>query len=73
MSKKILASVGIVLVFLLAATLARSTADKTDKADTENVGNTDKKKYDDLYAQVELFSYALTTVQSEYVEEKKPA
>jgi carboxyl-terminal processing protease len=26
----------------------------------------------DLYAQVELFSYALTTVQSEYVEEKKP-
>ena len=27
---------------------------------------------DDLYSQVELFSYALTTIQSEYVEEKKP-
>jgi carboxyl-terminal processing protease len=27
---------------------------------------------DDLYSQVELFSYALTTIQSEYVDEKKP-
>lgn len=26
----------------------------------------------DLYSQVELFSYALTTIQSEYVDEKKP-
>lgn len=26
----------------------------------------------DLYAQVELFSYALTTIQSEYVDEKSP-
>jgi carboxyl-terminal processing protease len=26
----------------------------------------------DMYSQVELFSYVLTTVQSEYVEEKKP-
>jgi len=29
-------------------------------------------KSKDLYSQVELFSYALTTVQSEYVDEKKP-
>ena len=29
-----------------------------------------KKK--DLYSQVELFSYALTTIQSEYVDEKSP-
>ena len=28
-------------------------------------------KADDLYSQVELFSYALTTIQSEYVEKKK--
>jgi carboxyl-terminal processing protease len=27
---------------------------------------------EDLYAQVELFSYALTTIMGEYVEEKKP-
>ena len=26
----------------------------------------------DLYSQVELFSYALTTIQSEYVDEKSP-
>ena len=32
----------------------------------------DDKQLADLYAQVELFSYALTTIQSEYVEEKSP-
>ncbi|MBF0593912.1 MAG: S41 family peptidase [Candidatus Omnitrophica bacterium] len=41
-------------------------------------GNTEEVKKDedagpqDLYSQVELFSYVLTTVQSEYVVEKKP-
>lgn len=30
-----------------------------------------KKEIDDLYAQVELFSYALTTIQSEYVDKKQ--
>ena len=29
----------------------------------------DKK---DLYSQVEIFSYALTTIQSDYVDEKSP-
>ncbi len=33
------------------------------------VTNQNKK---DLYSQVELFSYALTTIQSEYVDEKSP-
>ena len=32
-------------------------------------GATNKK---DLYSQIELFSYALTTIQSEYVDEKSP-
>lgn len=32
----------------------------------------DKKIIDDIYAQIELFSYALTMIQSEYVEEKTP-
>lgn len=32
----------------------------------------EKKKGFDLYSQVELFSYVLTTVRSEYVEEKTP-
>ena len=31
----------------------------------------DRQTKDDLYSQVELFSYALTTVQSEYAEEPK--
>src|SRR3989338_8966342 len=30
-----------------------------------------KEEVDDLYAQVELFSYALTTIQSEYVDKKQ--
>ena len=30
------------------------------------------KKVEDLYSQIEIFSYALTTIQSEYVDEKKP-
>ncbi len=32
----------------------------------------DQKTKDDLYSQIELFSYALTTIQSEYVDEKTP-
>src|SRR3989338_4315862 len=32
----------------------------------------DQKVKDDLYGQIELFSYALTTIQSEYVDEKTP-
>ena len=32
----------------------------------------EKKKASDLYSQVELFSYVLTTVRSEYVEERDP-
>src|SRR3989344_2607005 len=30
------------------------------------------KGKDDLYSQIELFSYALTTIQSEYVDEQAP-
>ncbi|MEW5894393.1 MAG: S41 family peptidase [Candidatus Omnitrophota bacterium] len=32
----------------------------------------DKSVVDDIYAQIELFSYALTMIQSEYVENKTP-
>ena len=31
-----------------------------------------EEKKDDLYSKVELYSYALTTIQSEYVDEKTP-
>jgi len=36
------------------------------------ISQVDEKKVKDLYSQVELFSYALTTIQSEYVDEKTP-
>ncbi len=32
----------------------------------------DRKAKDDLYEQIELYSYALTTIQADYVEEKTP-
>jgi len=58
MSKKTLALMVGVIAFFSVTTLALSEAEK--------------KKEPDLYSQVELFSYALTTVQSEYVDEKEP-
>jgi len=36
------------------------------------ISQIDRKTKDDLYTQIELFSYALTTIQADYVEEKKP-
>ena len=36
------------------------------------ISQIDRKTKDDLYSQIELFSYALTTIQSEYVDEQKP-
>ncbi|HOW36284.1 MAG TPA: S41 family peptidase [Candidatus Omnitrophota bacterium] len=36
------------------------------------VANVTRAAKDDLYSQIELFSYALTTIQSEYTEEPKP-
>ncbi|MDP2938995.1 MAG: S41 family peptidase [Candidatus Omnitrophota bacterium] len=36
------------------------------------ISEIEAKAKDDLYKQVELFSYALTTIQSEYAEEPKP-
>jgi len=36
------------------------------------ISQAENPKANDLYSQVELFSYALTTIQSEYVDEKTP-
>jgi carboxyl-terminal processing protease len=52
-----------VLGFIIVALLGVSSAG------TSQVTAKNKK---DLYSQVELFSYALTTVQSEYVDDKSP-
>lgn len=36
------------------------------------ISQIERKTKDELYNQIELFSYALTTIQSEYVDEKQP-
>lgn len=58
MSKKSLGILSGILLILSIGSLAVSQIDNT--------------AMDDLYSKVELFSYALTTIQSEYVDEKTP-
>lgn len=58
MVKKTLTMVVALLISFSMVTLAMSQIDRKTK--------------DDLYSQIELFSYALTTIQSEYVDEQKP-
>ncbi|VAX35522.1 Carboxyl-terminal protease [hydrothermal vent metagenome] len=58
MRKKILVVCSTLVVFFSLTTLA--------------ISQISRKVKDDLYSQIELFSYALTTVQSDYVEEIPP-
>lgn len=58
MVKKFFVVVGIVLALFGLTTLA--------------ISQVDRKTKDDLYSQIEIFSYALTTIQSEYVDELPP-
>ncbi len=59
----------IIAIFLGAATVVvAQVAVKT----TEPKKAAQDSAKDDLYSKVELFSYALTTIQSEYVDEKTP-
>lgn len=58
MGKRLILTIGGVLVFLSVTTAA--------------ICQIDRKTKDDLYAQIELYSYALTTIQADYVEEKTP-
>ena len=61
MLKRILA----IFVLLTLCVFSLVGAEEEKKKET-------KDSKDDLYSKVELFSYALTTIQSEYVEEKTP-
>lgn len=66
MPKNFWAGILACVLFFSAATLAFSGKDKIDpKKDA-------KASKDDLYSKVELFTYALTTIQSDYVDEKTP-
>ncbi len=64
--------IGVVFLFLLSvSTIAISqVVNKAEKGVADKKEKKDGK--DDLYSKVELFSYALTTIQSEYVDEKTP-
>jgi len=53
-------------VFILFAILAAVSITKLA------VSQIDRQTKDDLYSQIELFSYALTTIQAEYAEEPAP-
>ena len=57
MRKKITAALTFIIIFLASACLAASL---------------DRKKRDDLYHQIELFSDTLAIVESDYVDEVKP-
>jgi len=65
MSKKVIYVI-LFICLLFAGGISRAATD-TDKAKEKS-----SSLANDLYSQVELFSYALTTIQSEYVEEKTP-
>ncbi len=58
MSKKIFCFLLVIFLILSLGTIA--------------ISQLDKSAIDDLYSQIELFSYGLTTIQSEYVDEKTP-
>lgn len=58
MGKKIFIGIATVLSVLSITTLA--------------ISQIDRKTKDDLYSQIEIFSYALTTIQADYVEETPP-
>jgi len=58
MRKKLLTFCIIVFVFFSLTTIA--------------ISQIDRKTKDDLYSQIELYSYTLTTLQADYVEELKP-
>ncbi|HSA31994.1 MAG TPA: PDZ domain-containing protein, partial [Candidatus Omnitrophota bacterium] len=58
MRKRLVTILAVGFVFLALTTIAFSQIAKTAAAD--------------IYSQIELFTYALTTIQTEYVDEKTP-
>ncbi len=62
----------IVLSFITAALCQPDSKTKEEKKDEPAAPKEEANGKEDLYSQIELFSYALTTIQSEYVDEQKP-
>ncbi|MEI7998659.1 MAG: S41 family peptidase [Candidatus Omnitrophota bacterium] len=69
--------IGFVLIVCFSSGLLMSNqkvrADEDKKQEAkEAIKESAKKTQEDLYSKVELYSYTLTTIQSEYVDEKTP-
>ena len=60
------------MVIILCAVATQVHPEITEEAPVSEAGKVRQEPGKDLYSQVELFSYALTTIQSEYVDEKQP-
>lgn len=58
MHKRLLITISTIFAFFSLTTLA--------------ISQIDRKTKDDLYSQIELYSYALTTIQADYVDEQDP-
>lgn len=61
-----------VAIFLGVARPVIAETAPTTKSDKKEEKKTPKEEKEDLYSKVELFSYAISTIQSEYVDEKTP-
>lgn len=75
MSKKRLIFLTLTFSLLITTVFVyqRVAADEGKKQEVTQTKKTDSKdSKNDLFSKVELFSYALTTIQSEYVDEKSP-
>ncbi len=72
MRKKWVWFLAILLAIASIASMAISEEQKEAKKEEQKKEEPKLSAKDDLYSQVELFSYALTTIQSEYIDEQKP-
>ncbi len=69
MSKK---NLGAALFFIALLSVSSVAISQVVNKTVEKTAAEKKEDRNDLYSKVELFSYALTTIQSEYVDEKTP-
>lgn len=72
MRKNILVVISLIIFMLAGATGALSDNDKLENDGLASGSQSQKKKKDELYRQVELFSDTLAIIQREYVDDTKP-
>lgn len=72
MRKNILIGISLIIFMLAGATGALSDNDKLENDGLTSGSQSQKKKKDELYRQVELFSDTLAIIQREYVDDTKP-